>query len=110
LLIEVLSLDNYNIYRNIFDKIFTNRTHDYLNTIPLGFSADPLLLKPNQNNSFIRILIDHPAYSKQHFSKKDKTKFILDNIFNNKFFDILHKKFPNRNLLVRRFINNNIET
>jgi hypothetical protein len=85
----------------IFDMIYTNRTCNYKKVVSLGFAANPTFLYPQKNKNIIRILVDHPAYNKKHFARTDRTRFIIDSIFDH--------KFP-RDILVRRFINGDIET
>ena len=101
LFIEVLDDASYNLYSNYFNKIFTNRNHVYPNSISLGFAANHELLIPMKDSTKIRILIDHPAYTQDHFDRKDKTKDILQQIWN--------FKFP-KPVIIRRFINGTIET
>lgn len=100
---EVLDDEKYIEWINYFDLIFTNRDEKYDRVIPVGFAANHELLVPNKDPKRIRILVDHPAYSPEHFKKRDRTKDILDQIFSSH----LPKE---KALFVRRFINGDVET
>jgi hypothetical protein len=105
LLIELISLTDYNSYKNIFQSIYTNRQHNFQKTIHISFAADEKLLYPDKDTNFIRILVDHPTYEKDHF-EVDKTKYILHNIINSR--NILNKS--GKKVIVRRFVDGKIET
>lgn len=101
LLTEILSEQNFNKISEYFDFIFTNRRTEFKNSISLGFAANETILKPSKDSKLLNILIDHTAYNKKHFLTKDKTKFIIQEIFKNKF---------DKQFVVKRFINSKIET
>lgn len=101
LITEIVTDETHDTLSKIFDTIFTNRTCNYKKCISLGFAANHERLLPQKQKDTLRILIDHPAYNKTHFIKKDKTKFIIKSIFSTKF---------DKQLIIRRFVNGDIES
>jgi hypothetical protein len=100
---EVLDEIKYANWINYFDMIFTNREEKYDKVISVGFAANHELLVPNKDPKILQILVDHPAYSPDHFKKRDRTKDILEQIF-------VHTFPKGKEVVVRRFVNGAVET
>lgn len=101
LLTEVLTHETYLNHIHYFNLIFTNRKINYKHVYPLGFAASHERLIPKKDKTKIRILVDHPAYDKNHFNHYDRTKSIIDQILDHKF---------DKEVEIRRFVSGAIET